>query len=631
MATVSVDTSLHTITGTRKQSIYPFLVLFAYTPFILYMHRSKIGPQGLNLDGLQGYLAYYHADFALYALTTSLLWLVKPFRQWSLLVLTALYYLATFNWISWHTQSKSFFFTDVYRLIQLFVYYPEFILELPQGIKVRAFVLFSLPFFVAVALRTRQVNNLSDQLLFPINILGIITVFGILLLTPWLISGDYVRQNSIAYMISEQLHDRKLGDIAADRESMANHLGHDGSIATAPQPAAPQPTSGNVIVFIIETAPFSQYPSLRELAATLEHPWLKHNSVVFNRHYTTYPGSDRASYSILSGLYPPMQHHNKWKDSMQYGDSLPRALAPHGYTSYLFSTAPLSFYGDDVMYRNLGFDHLLDVEKTKTLRVKTKDGFRWDKDRLYEMDEELIKMVLGMLHEHSSNEQAGPFMASIAPQASHAPFNCPPEHRNNSATCQSEADKIKINARWQFGLIERLIQALDAGGLLDNTTLVITGDHGIRSKHESPSFPNANVLQQSTFHVPLMIASSQLREASLQIDHPTSHVDIAPTVLHLLGIPQTAYFHGRNLFTDSPRTLYFIGTGYLPVSGFLQDSRYYMENRATDLLLSAPTMNFNDRSQTVDNEETRQIVREELLRLEAFLRREYPPAIQPQS
>lgn len=631
--TAIADASVRTYTAPRIHnfSLYPFMVLFAYLPFLLYMHRSKIDPRGLDVNSLRDHLAYYHADLTLYVLVACILWLAKPLRQWSLLILTALYYLATSDWFSWHTQSKPFFFSDLYRAAQLLIYYPEFVTELPGGFKARATILLGFPILVIALFRSQWFINLTNTLRPPITLLSGALIAGVLILAPWLVSASYAHKNSIVHMISEQLYDRKLEGIAADRDTMKSLFGHDNtqpSLANNHTEAAP--TGDNVIIFIIETAPFTLYPKLDELAAGLDHPWLKDNSVTFNRHYGTYPASDRASYSILSGLYPPMLHHNDWKDSMQYGDSLPKALATHGYTSYLFSTAPLAFYGDDVMYQNLGFTQLWEVERTKSLRVKTEDGYRWDREQLYDMDEELIQMTIKTLSEHASNEYSGPFMATIAPQSSHAPLNCPPDYRSHPDACQSEAAKLRANTEWQFGLLGRLIKDLDASGLLDKTLLIITGDHGIRSKHESTSFMNANFLQQSTFHVPLMVASSRLGQTAFSFQHPTSHVDIAPTVLDLLGLNRNnSYFHGRNLFNASPRTVYFIGTGYFPASGFLQNDRYYMENRSNGLRLSAPTMDFNDRSQTSSDEQIQQTAQDELLKLEAFLRREYQPITVP--
>ncbi|HEX7035081.1 MAG TPA: sulfatase-like hydrolase/transferase [Pseudomonadales bacterium] len=611
------------VTRTRDLVLYPFVVLVAYAPFLLYMHHTKIGPRGLAIGSWLERLGYYHADLILYVLVALLFWLVKPARKWTLVAFSALYYLAAFDWLSWHTQNKSFSFADIDRGIQLIVYYPEFVSELALGIKIRALVLFALPIAVAAVLRSRTAGAAVDRLRVPLRRVAGFAMAAALLPAPLTISDGFVHRSSVAQMVSAQLHDWRLASVDVDRESMKIPFGQKNP----PKAAERGPTGDNVIIFILETAPFSRYPDLGELAAGLDHPWLERNGIVFSRHYATYPASDRASYSILSGWYPPIAHHNNWKDRVEFGGSLPRTLALHGYTSYLFSTAPLAFYQDDVMYRRLGFTHLSEVEATKALRVMTAEGYRWDRERLYEMDLRLINMTIESLRAHGSAEQPGPFFAAIAPQSSHAPLNCPPEYCD-PLDPPSEEVKFQLNAKWQFRLIERLIEELEASGLLDSTVLVITGDHGIRSRHETVSPFDANVLQEVTFHVPLMIASSRLGGLERRVDHPTSHVDIAPTVLDLLGLPRDdAYFHGRSLFDDSPRTIYFVGTGYLPVSGFLKNGRYYMENRSNDLILSAPTMSFDDAERTASDAETRQMVQDELLRLEAFLRREYRPAV----
>lgn len=616
------------VTSVRHLVLYPFVVLLSYAPSLLYMHRSKIGPRGLVFESWSERITYYHAELIVYVLVAVLLCLVKPARKWSLVAFSVFFYLAVFDWLSWHTQDKSFSFADIYRAIQLFVYYPEFVIDLPRGIKTRAIVLFALPMALGVALRSHAVNAAVSRLRVPLRNAAALTVVGSFLLTPVAFFGGNFHQSSVAQIVATQLHDWRLARIDVDRESMRIHFGQK---TRANDPADEQvelgPTGDNVIIFVLETAPFSRYPDLRELAAGLDHPWLERNGIVFDRHYATYPASDRASYSIMSGWYPPMVDHNSWKERVDVGGSLPRTLALHGYESYLFSTAPLAFYRDDVMYRKLGFTHLREVEATKTLRVQTTGGYKWDRERLYEMDIQLIDMTIESLRAHGGNELGSPFMAAIAPQSSHAPLNCPPGYCHQLPAPSEEA-MFALNAQWQFRLLERLIEELEASGLLDSTILVITGDHGIRSRHESAAPFNANLLQEITFHVPLMVASSRLGGLERRVDHPTSHVDIAPTVLDLLRLPRDGtYFHGRNLFDDSPRTIYFIGTGYLPVTGFLKNGRYYMENRSNDVFLSAPTMNFDDSQQTAGDLEVRRLVQSELLRLESFLRREYRPAV----
>ena len=72
-------------------------------------------------------------------------------------------------------------------------------------------------------------------------------------------------------------------------------------------------------------------------------------------------------------------------------------------------------------------------------------------------------------------------------------------------------------------------------GRLDKTLIVILGDHGLRTRREYPPF-HAGTLDDVTFHVPLVLYAPGVVESTVRIPWMTSHIDIAPSVLDLLGI-----------------------------------------------------------------------------------------------
>jgi arylsulfatase A-like enzyme len=76
-----------------------------------------------------------------------------------------------------------------------------------------------------------------------------------------------------------------------------------------------------------------------------------------------------------------------------------------------------------------------------------------------------------------------------------------------------------------------------------NTLFVVVADHGARV-YGSQQFP----LQ--SYEIPLLImAPGHLQPR--QINSPISQIDIAPTVLGLLGLPYNAPFFGQNVFAQS--------------------------------------------------------------------------------
>ena len=102
--------------------------------------------------------------------------------------------------------------------------------------------------------------------------------------------------------------------------------------------------------------------------------------------------------------------------------------------------------------------------------------------------------------------------------------------------------------------IGRVLEYLQARGLLETTLVVITGDHGQefwepdRWGHPADSFHEAHARVPLILHVPGAPAAT--------VDRMVSHLDIPPTVLRLLGVenPPGDYCLGMDLLGSRRRT-----------------------------------------------------------------------------
>lgn len=609
----------------RNHTLYPFLILSTLLPFSFYMHRSKIPARGIELHSFSEYLAYYHADILPLAVLSLLLAGIRSARRLTLPILAPFYYLAVFDWTSWHTQGNTFFFSDVYRAIQLIIFYPEFLEQISPIFTVKAIVLFLLPFLIFTLLLLRPIQ---ERCLFLLTywrpwIVGITALyFGA---TIFLFNRQYANYNAIAFLALEQYRSVRLQSLAVDSQLMSEKFGHHLISLPSINTQSNTTKSGlrNVILFVIETAPEPFFPSIESLLTETNNSWLQKNAVIFTNHHSTHAESDRSNYSIISGKYPPMWKTRKWKSNMRYTDSLPKILKANHYENYLLVTAPLAFNNDYDMYRNLGFEFMEDIPSVKDLIIETEHGKTMDRTGLYPADRKLIARAKEVISQHK-REKTSPFFMNIAPQSSHAPFHCPPDEIDQAQACATDQKKIAANAKWQFGLIKEIIDTLASHNLLSKTIIIVTGDHGIRSKQETSLFDNANLLQSSTFKVPLLIASEELNEMRRTQNHPTSHIDIAPSLLTLLDLKKKNYdFHGVNLFYPTERTIYLIGDGYLPVNGFMKNGMYFMENRSNGAIYASDRLDFTQENRQDLNRHSQRQVSGEILTLEAFLNQIY--------
>ncbi|MBN2245020.1 MAG: sulfatase [Candidatus Aminicenantes bacterium] len=94
--------------------------------------------------------------------------------------------------------------------------------------------------------------------------------------------------------------------------------------------------------------------------------------------------------------------------------------------------------------------------------------------------------------------------------------------------------------------ITRLIELLSDNKLLDNTLLVITSDHG-EEFFEHGVFGHRQNLFDTTLRIPLIFWCPQLFAGGRIVDQQVRIIDIMPTILDLVGAPQSPEGLGKSL------------------------------------------------------------------------------------
>ena len=86
----------------------------------------------------------------------------------------------------------------------------------------------------------------------------------------------------------------------------------------------------------------------------------------------------------------------------------------------------------------------------------------------------------------------------------------------------------------------KILQTLKKAGLLDNTLVIATADHGeMGTTHGGMRQKNFNVYEEAT-RVPLVYSNPRLFKKAESSDALVSHVDFLPTLASLLGAPSSA-------------------------------------------------------------------------------------------
>jgi arylsulfatase A-like enzyme len=98
--------------------------------------------------------------------------------------------------------------------------------------------------------------------------------------------------------------------------------------------------------------------------------------------------------------------------------------------------------------------------------------------------------------------------------------------------------------RWADEQIRRLSERLIELNLWDKCAVAVTADHGEEFLDHGGRFHPPEKLTEELVHVPLLLRVPGAKRAD--VNAPTSLIDVAPTLLHVLGLPSPAEFRGRN-------------------------------------------------------------------------------------
>ena len=121
-----------------------------------------------------------------------------------------------------------------------------------------------------------------------------------------------------------------------------------------------------------------------------------------------------------------------------------------------------------------------------------------------------------------------------------------------AAEIRREEEAYEASLAYLDHEIGRLLDSLEARGILQNTLVIITSDHG-EQFGEHGMFVHGNSLYRPLMKVPLIMALPDNIPQSVVVEQPLNLRDIATTVLDLTGTHGEEQFAGRSLrrFWDS--------------------------------------------------------------------------------
>jgi arylsulfatase A-like enzyme len=165
-----------------------------------------------------------------------------------------------------------------------------------------------------------------------------------------------------------------------------------------------------------------------------------------------------------------------------------------------------------------------------------------------------------------------PFLLTYLPIAGHHPYDAPD---GGPFADDPEIERYRNALHYADASLADLRDGLRRRGLEGNTLFVFCGDHGEAFGQHEGNYGHTLFLYEENVRVPLVFAAPGLIEEPVRVNRVASLLDVAPTVLDLLGLPMPDEYQGRSLLSAEPRMALFCTDYSLGLVG-LRDGRWKM-------------------------------------------------------
>lgn len=310
------------------------------------------------------------------------------------------------------------------------------------------------------------------------------------------------------------------------------------------------------------------------------------NSISFNQAISTAPGTRGSFSSLFTSTYPLM--YGGYERLTKHKTPIAKILREKGYyTAGFHANAFLSrYYG-----YNRGFNKFEDyIDKRgergkKSLKSKIKNTLKGvvSKNRfVYDRVKEIYNILtqsdissaerintdgLNLLHSVKSNS---PLFLWLHYMDVHSPWIIPSDYRDigswktqrlgarrkgfiqrGERISENDVEKLKLLYKNAISYADEklgeFVKELNDLGLLDNSTLIITADHG-ESFLDHGKLGHPTQLYDEVLHVPLIIYDKQLEVK--EVEDQVSMINLAPTIANLAGIKYSRFLGKSLLETD---------------------------------------------------------------------------------
>ena len=272
---------------------------------------------------------------------------------------------------------------------------------------------------------------------------------------------------------------------------------------------------------------------------------LARNSFSALNHYANNPLSANALLSILASVHEPYGRGLLIQDEPRVPvATLPEILKASGYRTFHVHSGGLAYAGQNRFLKHRGYDIVMDYFQLKSLSPRW-GNTGWGIDERAMIDPAIQFMKAG---------KGAPFLAVFQPVNPHHPYAIPGREFDIAGAGREDDHRWKKSWRryvnslyYADTVLGMLVDRLEREGLMKNTLLILVADHGEAFYQHRQNYNHPFFIYEENVHVPFLIYNRDLFPRPVTFEGITRHIDIAPTVLDMLGLGAHPLHQGVSL------------------------------------------------------------------------------------
>ncbi len=337
------------------------------------------------------------------------------------------------------------------------------------------------------------------------------------------------------------------------------------------------PRDWNVLLIFLESS-HNKYLSLFGAGEDTQ-PMLskyKDRMELFPMFFCSFPASVNARFAALSGLYP-VRSCEMFTSHRVDVKSIFEILHQNGYSCSVFDSSFLDYSGFRDFLQRRGIDSMYDADTMPGRRseLSVSWGLR---------EEETLQAIQSQIKQYATNHQK--FFLSYFPVAPHNPFDGTPQKFKKFPLGKigNYTPRYLNELLYLDWVITSIVDQLKDSGLLDQTLVIITDDHGEMLGENGGPIGHGWAVTPELANIPLIIMDPD--KPGYHINNTVgSQVDLLPTILDLLGmaVPQGQLYQGISLYSAAAQTDRIIYLNSFQQYGIIKGHRLICGNRETEV------------------------------------------------